>query len=451
MDIKASFEEVKQDLQLEINSAYYDIYIANLEVLKIDKNKLIVYAPTATCKNQLLVLYKFEFTQAVKRHFEGVDEVLVLDPSEKEQYIEEITAKQMELQAREKMNEKNKLNEKYTFDNFVVGKSNQFVYAASLAVAENPGKKFNPLFIYGGVGLGKTHLLHAIGNFISKKNPSARILYVTSEQFTNDYIQALKADKKENANKLFRDKYREVDVLMIDDIQFIANKQSTQEEFFHTFNDLYQLNKQIVITSDQHPRNIQLLEERLRSRFTGGLIQDIQKPDYELRLAILQKMAERENMSVEDEVLSFLAEKIDTDIRELESSLVKVCSLSTLLGKSKATLEDAEEALKDILLSKKEALNIEKIIDMCCDYFKVKKSDLIGKKKSKEIVDPRQITMYVATELLDLPLTTIGEYFGGRDHTTVIHARDKVADNLKKNRALKTDIEDLISMIRSKT
>ena len=316
-------------------------------------------------------------------------------------------------------------------------------------MAENPGKKYNPLFIYGGVGLGKTHLLHAIGNYIKKYNKNLRILYVTSEQFTNDYIQALKADKKENANKAFRDKYREVDVLMIDDIQFIANKTSTQEEFFHTFNDLYQLDKQIVITSDKHPRNMELLEERLRSRFSGGLIQDIQKPDYETRLAILQKKVERERYNVDNDVLQFLADRIDTNIRDLEGSLNKVVSLSVLIGKNKATLAEAEESLKDFESNQSQNLTIDKIIDLVCKNYNVTKEDMIGKKKKKEIVDPRQICMYIITELLDVPLKAIGEAFGGRDHTTVIFARDKISDRMKKDKELRTDVEDIIAMIRS--
>ena len=276
-----------------------------------------------------------------------------------------------------------------------------------------------------------------------------RILYVTSEQFTNDYIQALKADKKENANKAFRDKYREVDILMIDDIQFISNKTSTQEEFFHTFNDLYQLDKQIVITSDKHPRNMETLEERLKSRFTGGLIQDIQKPDFETRLAILQKKVEAENYNIDSEVLTFLAEKIDTNIRELEGSLNKVISLSSLIGKPKATMVEAEEALKDIELTQKQNLTIEKIIDVVCKYFNIKRDDLIGKKKNKEIVIPRHICMYAITELLDLPLITIGKAFGGKDHSSVIHARDKISKLMLTNKSLRTDVEDLIAMIRS--
>ncbi|MBQ3047875.1 MAG: chromosomal replication initiator protein DnaA [Clostridia bacterium] len=448
-NLLSRWNDVLKDMENLVTAVSYDLYIETLEPIKVDKNKLIVLASTSTNKNQLIKLHKEKLLNVVKTHFDNIEDVVVLEPSEKEAFLEEIKENEEFLETNQMMNIKNKLNEKYTFESFVVGKSNQFVYAAARSVAENPGKKYNPLFIYGGVGLGKTHLLHAIGNYIKKNNKNIRILYVTSEQFTNDYIQALKADRKENANKAFRDKYREVDVLMIDDIQFIANKTSTQEEFFHTFNDLYQLDKQIVISSDKHPRNMETLEERLKSRFTGGLIQDIQKPDYETRLAILQKKVETENYNVNSDVLEFLAEKINTNIRELEGSLNKVVSLSSLIGKDKATMFEAEEALKDITAAQGQNLSVEKIMDTVCKYYDVKKVDLIGKKKNKEIVDPRQICIYLITELMDIPLITIGNAFGGRDHTTVIHARDKISQNIKTDKSLKTNIDDIIAMIKS--
>ncbi len=444
-----NWNEVLKAMTKLVTAVSYDLYIETLEPIKIDNNKLILLASTASNKNQLLKLHGDKLLDEVKKHFDNVNDLVILEPSEKEAFLEDIKEAEALIEAKNILNDKNKLNEKYTFESFVVGKSNQFVYAAARSVAENPGKKYNPLFIYGGVGLGKTHLLHAIGNYVKKTRKDLRILYVTSEQFTNDYIQALKADKKENANKAFRDKYRDIDLLMVDDIQFIANKTSTQEEFFHTFNDLYQLDKQVVISSDKHPRNMETLEERLRSRFTGGLIQDIQKPDFETRLAILQKKVEIERYSVDPDVLIYLAENINTNIRELEGSLNKVVSLSSLIGKQKATIEDAEEALKDIAISQSQNLTVDRIIDIVCKYYNIKKEDLISKKKNKEIVDPRQICMYIITELLDVPLITIGDALGGRDHTTVIHARDKITSAIKTNKNLKTDIEDLIAMIKS--
>ena len=438
------WNEVLKDMGNLVTAVSYDLYIETLEPIKIDNNKLIVLASTSTNKKQLLRLHKEKLLSAIKNHFENVEDIVVLEPSEKEAFLEDIKQAEETIETNQMLNEKNILNKKYTFDNFVVGQSNKIVYSAALNVAENPGKNFNPLFIYGGTGLGKTHLLHAIGNYVTK-NKDFKIIYVTCEQFMNDFTKSI----REKTTEAFRHKYREVDLLMIDDIQFISNKTGTQEEFFHTFNDLHQFNKQIILASDKHPRNIDALEERLRSRFSGGLIQDIQKPDFETRLAILQKKVEIENYSVESNVLEFLAEKIDTNIRELEGSLNKVVSLSILIGKNKATMFEAEEALKDIAISQAQNLSVDKIMDVVCKYYNVKKADLIGKKKNKEIVDPRQICIYLITELMDIPLMTIGNAFGGRDHTTIMHARDKIAQNIKTNKSLKVNIEDLIAMIKS--
>ena len=438
------WNEVLKDMGNLVTAVSYDLYIETLEPIKIDNNKLIVLASTSTNKKQLLRLHKEKLLSAVKNHFETIEDIVVLEPSEKEAFLEDIKQAEETIETNQMLNEKNILNKKYTFDNFVVGQSNKIVYSAALNVAENPGKNFNPLFIYGGTGLGKTHLLHAIGNYVTK-NKDFKIIYVTCEQFMNDFTKSI----REKTTEAFRHKYREVDLLMIDDIQFISNKTGTQEEFFHTFNDLHQFNKQIILASDKHPRNIDALEERLRSRFSGGLIQDIQKPDFETRLAILQKKVEIENYSVESNVLEFLAEKIDTNIRELEGSLNKVVSLSILIGKNKATMFEAEEALKDIAISQAQNLSVDKIMEVVCKYYNVKKADLIGKKKNKEIVDPRQICIYLITELMDIPLMTIGNAFGGRDNTTIMHARDKIAQNIKTNKSLKVNIEDLIAMIKS--
>ena len=441
----SKWNEVLRDMQKLVSVVSYELYVETLEPIKVDNNKFVVLASTSTNKRRLLELHKDKILNVIKDYFDGVDEIIVLEPSEKEAFLEDIKQAEEIIENSQNETQKSKFNEKYTFDNFVVGKSNQIVYSAALNVAENPGKHFNPLFIYGGTGLGKTHLLHAIGNYITKNNKSLKIAYVTCEQFMNAYTKSLTKKNVED----FRATYREVDVLMVDDIQFIANKTGTQEEFFHTFNDLYQFNKQIILASDKHPRNIEALEERLRSRFSGGLIQDIQKPDFETRLAILQKKVEIENYSVENNVLEFLAENIDNNIRELEGSLNKVVSLSILMGKNKATMFEAEEALKDIATSQSQNLTVDKIMDTVCKYYNVKRADLVGKKKNKEIVEPRQICIYLITELMDIPLMTIGNAFGGRDHTTIMHARDKIAQNIKTNRSLKTNIDDLIVMIKS--
>ena len=336
---------------------------------------------------------------------------------------------------------------KYTFDNFVVGKCNQIVYAAAHSVAENPGKRFNPLFIYGASGLGKTHLLHAIGNYIASERPNLKLKYVTCEQFTNDYINSLHGSAKElNINK-FREEYRFADVLMVDDIQFISNKNETQEEFFHTFNDLFQNNKQIIIASDRPPKEIATLSDRLKSRFASGFIQDMQVPDFETRVAILRKKAQLEKFIIDDDVINFIAEKVDTNIREMEGLLSKVYFLATLLGKPSATIEEAREAFKEDLDEKREGLNPDIIIDAVCKYFSVSKAEIVGKKKNKEIVEPRMIAIYLTCEMLDLPLVVIGKVFGGRDHTTIVHARDKIGEQVKENGKIKSFVSAVKEII----
>lgn len=445
MDLKKQWEEILDIIESEVTAVSFDLWLKTLEPLDIIDNKLILLASSTTAKNQLLKLHKDKLNSAIERILDGVDEFVAIAPDEKEEFFKNLNIEKNNIKQKE--NKKSLFNEKYSFDNFVVGKSNQFVYAAARSVAEEPGIKYNPLFFYGGVGLGKTHLLHAIGNYLTKTRPELNIVYVTCEKFTNDYIESLRSGK-DNSLQAFRGKYRNVDVLMIDDIQFISNKTGTQEEFFHTFNDLYQNNKQIIISSDRPPKEIATLEDRLRSRFTSGLIQDIQQPDFETRLAILQKKAQIEKYNIDNEVLSFIAEKIDTNIRELEGMLSKVVFYASLLGKPSATMNEAMEAMKDHIDNSKEKITADKIINVVCNYYNIKKEDLVGKKKNKEIVEPRQICMYLISEILELPLASIGSLFGGRDHTTVIHARDKVGSLIKTNYNLKTSINDLKAMIK---
>lgn len=444
-NLLTKWNEVLKEMENLVTAVSYDLYIETLEPVKVDNNKLIILASTLSNKNQLLRLHKEKLLNVVKNHFDNVEDLIIIEPSEKDAFLEDVNKVEDFIETNAMFNEQNKLNEKYTFDNFVVGKSNQVVYSACENVAKNPGINFNPLYIYGGVGLGKTHLLNAIGNYIRKNNKELKLLYVTCEQFMNDFTRSI----REKTIEAFRKKYRDVDVLMVDDIQFIANKTGTQEEFFNTFNDLYQNNKQIILASDKHPKNMETLEDRLKSRFSGGLTQDIQKPDFETRLAILQKKVELKNYSIDNDVLLYLAEKIDSNIRELEGGLNRVVSLSMLINKPRATMEDAQEALKDIEITQSQNITIDKIMTVICRYYNIKKEELIGKKKNKEVVDPRQICIYIITELLDVPLITIGEAFGGRDHTTIIHARDKIAENIKTNKSLKTNVDDLIAMIKA--
>ena len=335
------------------------------------------------------------------------------------------------------------LNPKYTFDTFVVGANNNLAHAASLAVAESPGEVYNPLFIYGGVGLGKAHLMHSIAHFILKNDPKAKILYVTSEKFTNELIDAIR-NKNNITTTEFREKYRNNDVLLIDDIQFIIGKESTQEEFFHTFNTLYESKKQIIISSDKPPKEIETLEERLRSRFEWGLTVDIQSPDYETRMAILRKKEELEGYNIDNEVIKYIATNIKSNIRELEGALTKIVALSKLETNKEITIELAEEALKDLISSSAaREITPEYIIQIVCDHFQITPLDIASQKRNRDIVLPRQIAMYLCRDMTAVPLQTIGKSLGGRDHTTVLHGADKISNEIVKNDSLRNTIEIL--------
>ena len=334
------------------------------------------------------------------------------------------------------------LNPKYTFDSFVVGANNNLAHAASLAVAESPGEIYNPLFIYGGVGLGKTHLMQSIANFILKNNPKAKILYVTSEKFTNELIDAIR-NKNNISTTEFREKYRNNDVLLIDDIQFIIGKESTQEEFFHTFNALHEAKKQIIISSDKPPKEIETLEERLRSRFEWGLTVDIQSPDYETRMAILRKKEEMEGYNIDNEVIKYIATNIKSNIRELEGALTKIVALSKLEKNREINIALAEKALKDIIApGDKKEVTPEFIIEVVADHFNLTPLD-ISQRRNKEIVYPRQIAMYLCRNMTDTGLQNIGKSLGGRDHTTILHGIDKIAADLEGNPTLQNTIDIL--------
>lgn len=334
------------------------------------------------------------------------------------------------------------LNVKYTFDSFVVGNNNKFAHAAALAVAEAPASSYNPLYIYGGVGLGKTHLMHAIGNEILKNNKNAKVLYVTSETFTNQLINAI----KDNKNEQFRTKYRNIDVLLIDDIQFIAGKDSIQEEFFHTFNTLYESGKQIILSSDKPPKDIQLLEDRLKSRFEWGIIADISNPDYETRLAILRKKAQLDNILIDDEILSNIATRIDSNIRELEGTLNKLIAKASLTN-SPITMEMAERAINDIVSQQEKVISSEYIQDVVGKYFNINPKDLKGSKRSNDITFPRQIAMYLCRNVANMSLPQIGKDFGKRDHTTVMHACSKIEKEIKEKSNTKLIVESVKNII----
>ncbi len=335
------------------------------------------------------------------------------------------------------------LNPRYTFDTFVVGASNNLAHAASLAVAESPGEIYNPLFIYGGVGLGKTHLMHSIANYVLKNNPRAKVLYVTSEKFTNELIDAIR-NKNNFSTTEFREKYRNNDVLLIDDIQFIIGKESTQEEFFHTFNALYEAKKQIIVSSDRPPKEIETLEERLRSRFEWGLTVDIQPPDYETRMAILRKKEELDGYNIDNEVLQYIATNVKSNIRELEGALTKILALSKLGKNHEVTVELAEEALRDIVSPGDERIvTPEVILQVVADHYNLTMLDLVSQKRSKEIAYPRQIAMYLCRTMTDTSYQEIGRLIGGRDHSTVLHGVDKITEDLESSPTLQNTIDIL--------
>ena len=367
--------------------------------------------------------------------------------------IEQITGKQVKIQFTDTMEvsapvisrpspasseSSSNLNPRYTFDSFVVGPTNKMAHAVSVAVAESPGGSYNPLFLYGGAGLGKTHLMHSIAHHIINNRPDLRVLYVTSEKFTNELIDSLKHDK----NKEFRDKYRNIDVLLIDDIQFIIGKESTQEEFFHTFNELHEAKKQIVISSDKHPREISTLEERLRSRFEWGITADIQPPDYETKMAILNRKAELDRIDIPGEVMEYVANNINSNIRELEGALNKICVFSTLENKP-ITLELAEKALKDTIDNQKE-ITPQLIMDIVSEHYSISVSDIVSKKKNKEINTPRQICMYLVRKYTNSSLQSIGKMLGDRDHTTIMHGAEKITNSIDHDEILRNNIDIII-------
>ncbi|MBS5547063.1 MAG: chromosomal replication initiator protein DnaA [Lachnospiraceae bacterium] len=445
--IKENWDQILLNLkeEHEIMDVSFKTWLLPLKPYSFKNNTLTIIVPEQTFLTFVKRKYGLPLMVTVseflgvecKIDFQLKDTVEEDSPAKQPQLIE----KNMNVVSPQVIQSAN-LNPKYTFDTFVVGSNNNLAHAAALAVAESPGEIYNPLFIYGGVGLGKTHLMHAIAHFILKNTPDAKILYVTSETFTNELIDAIR-NKNNTTTTEFREKYRNNDVLLIDDIQFIIGKESTQEEFFHTFNTLYESKKQIIISSDKPPKEIETLEERLRSRFEWGLTVDIQSPDYETRMAILRKKEELEGYNIDNEVITYIATNIKSNIRELEGALTKVMAYSRL-NKCEINLKMAEEALKDIISpGAQREVTPELIIQIVAEHFGLTPQDIASQKRTKEIVYPRQIAMYLCRDMLATPLQTIGSFLGGRDHTTIIHGADKISSDLKKDETLKNTIEIL--------
>ncbi|MBO0441684.1 chromosomal replication initiator protein DnaA [Enterococcus sp. DIV0212c] len=445
-DMESFWRDLEDTYQSVLSAPSFDAWIKTTQPLKLENNQLWLEVPSAVHKDYWeknlaakIVETGFKLTGAeVMPHFvvTGEKETMPIQEEKKAPVTQEKIAEH---------GKKALLNPKYSFDTFVIGKGNQMAHAAALVVAEDPGSIYNPLFFYGGVGLGKTHLMHAIGHQMLQNRPDAKVKYVSSETFTNEFINSIQTKNSEQ----FRKEYRNVDLLLVDDIQFLAEKEATLEEFFHTFNDLYNENKQIVLTSDRPPNDIPKLPERLVSRFAWGLSVDITPPDLETRIAILRKKADAERLEIPDDTLSYIAGQIDSNIRELEGALVRVQAYATINGEDITTslAADALKSLKSV--GTQNHLSILQIQEEVAKYYHIQLKDLKGKKRVKSIVVPRQISMYLSREMTDNSLPKIGAEFGGKDHTTVIHAHEKIQQLMEKDPAIQKEVGEIKNLLNS--
>ena len=443
-NIEELWQYILTEMQSKISKPSYDTWLSQTSVKGLVDNILTISVPNEFTKNWLDQRYtKVIDTLLYEMTGSELNVKFEIDDGD---VLEEIEETINTTQAKNANDMKNMLNPKYTFDTFVVGAANRFAHAASLAVAEAPAKSYNPLFIYGGVGLGKTHLMHAIAHYVRDYHPNRRVIYLSSEKFTNEFINAIMENKAEH----FRNKYRNVDILLVDDIQFLAGKEQTQEEFFHTFNTLHEENKQIIISSDRPPREIPTLEERLRSRFEWGLITDISPPDLETRIAILSKKAKAEGLNdISNEVMLYIANQIDTNIRELEGALIRVIAYSSLVNRDIDT-QLATEALKDIIPNNRpRKITVKVVQKFIAERYNVTIDEMLSRKRTKSIAYPRQVAMYMARELTELSLPKIGQEFGGRDHTTVIHAHKKISEQIEQDPEIQAEINSYLEDIKN--
>ena len=434
----------------ELSNVAFKTWLLPLKVFRIEGNILKITAPFEQAATYVENKYKTFLYVAVAEAMGEEYEIRIITEDEalKEKPLEPETPKKAAAAPAPKVAEEQKtnLNPRYTFDTFVIGSNNRFAHAAALAVAESPGKEYNPLFLYGGVGLGKTHLMHSVAHYILQQDPTKKVLYVTSEVFTNELIDSIR-NGNNNSMTAFREKYRNIDVLLIDDVQFIIGKESTQEEFFHTFNALHSANKQIIISSDRPPKDMETLEARLQSRFEWGLIADISSPDYETRMAILRKKEELNGYNIDDEVIRYIATNIKSNIRELEGALNKLVALSNL-EKREINISMAEEVLKDIISpNQKREVTPQVILEVVAEHYGISVSDIIGGKRNAEIVTPRQVVMYLCREITDTPYKAIGILLGNRDHSTIINGDGKVRKQLQANDG---SLKNNIDIIRKK-
>lgn len=445
LETKELMEKIKNELRPELTEISFNTWINPLNIRSIDGNHIIFTTVSEFQKDFVETKYKPLLLNTLKfiTNRDWTYSVIDLDKEAKEGgEIEIIGNNNSDYASPEIESNKSTLNPKYTFETFVVGDNNKFAHAAALAVGNEPANSYNPLFLYGGVGLGKTHLMHAIGNRILENNRNCNVLYVTSEKFTNQLINAI----KDNKNEIFRNRYRTIDVLLIDDIQFIAGKERIQEEFFHTFNSLYEERKQIIISSDKPPRDIPFLEDRLKSRFEWGLLADISCPDYETRFAILRKKAQDENVVIDDYILSNIANKIDSNIRELEGVFNKVVARASLTH-SPITIELAEKIINEFKYESEKVISCDFIKETVAKYFSINKDDLSGNKRSNDIAFPRQIAMYLCREIANMSYPQIGVDFGGRDHSTVMHGCKKIEKEIKEKNNTKLIVDSVKNII----
>lgn len=440
--IRDIWEDIKETVRKEydLSEISYHTWIAPLKFYKVENDTVIISIPSDQShalkyiSNRYKSFFQVTITEMLDYNYD-VSFILEKDEESKEK-TSNIKDPSYLINY-----ENSNLNPKYKFDTFVVGSNNKFAQSASLAVAESPGVTYNPLYLYGGAGLGKTHLMHSIGHFILEQNPNMKVLYVTSEQFTNEVIESIRSGNAAAMTTL-REKYRTVDVLMIDDIQFIIGKESTQEEFFHTFNVLHSARKQIILSSDKPPKDMETLEERFRSRFEWGLIADIQIPDYETRMAILRKNAENFDKKIGDDILNYIAENIRSNIRELEGAFNKIIAFTRLNKVDELTLAVAEDALKDIIYpDKPKTITPTLILETVAEHYHISVDDIVSKKRNGELIQPRHVVMYLCRNLIDIPFANIAKLLNKKDHTTVIHGVNKIAEDMVKDEELRNKIE----------
>jgi len=442
--VQEVWESCREKIKQSIGKLSFDTWIAPLNLKSLTEKEIILEVPDIFFK-QWIESHYLEKIKEILTQVTGkeLNVILEVNPTLLKRKTNQIF-KKLHREFQQETQDSLKLNPRFTFENFIVGSSNRMAHAASLAVANSPGKAYNPLFIYGGVGLGKTHLMQAIAHYILNKDPQKKVKYLSSERFTNELIFAI----QNHTTQKFRNKYRNVDVLLIDDIHFLSGKEAVQEEFFHTFNELYDNHKQIIISSDKPPKEIPKLEDRLVSRFSWGLVVDIQPPDFETRVAILRKKIEKEPIKIEEDVINFIAEKITTNIRELEGALIRIMAYS-LIENKKIDLDLAKNILKDMVKEIAQKITPQKILEKVCEYFEITVNDLKKEKRNKTITFPRQIAMFLLRELTDLSLPEIGSLLGAKHHTTALYAHKKIKEELSKNEQIKNLITQLKQLINT--